>query len=316
MDTQPTRKRPLSDSSAPYHQHQNHHHEDQYHGQQEYHFSEEPLTQEDPIEKNPVDPPYPWTKPSLHNFLLKREIQSLPTPRFPYNSVPHISFHHPLLQVDLGPDDSGVDSNLGEWSEGDDDASMSSADSYHLFRQADTMWMYKEYSVEQCLRFMHDNHLRFMPNDTNQILCEFFEKLRKPKHVRNPNSNTVRNIMDKLQPLLQCTLYSFTVNPFIRARFREYPMYTLRACLGCQRDHIFQRVKEILLQANPSLHPACDENAPIFDDEDEHRSVAKLTKYLNGLLQKPISTKKDFQVHKWARKVLKEIELATPPLHP
>jgi hypothetical protein len=217
-------------------------------------------------------------EPKLFHYLHKREVQSFPKPVLPYNfDIDEID--HQLTTQDL-------------------------------LDKAFEMWLYNSFSATECFAFMHNHHLRLTTDQCNRLLLEFFETMRKPRHVLNPNTPTMQTIMAKLLPLIQCTIHPSTINPFQSKYstdgFTMYMHKTLRACLGCQSDHVFQRVKAILLEANPSLYPACDENAPIMDDEDRDRSARRFVAYLHQLIKNTTPTSN--QVQQWAKSTLAEIQ--------
>jgi hypothetical protein len=252
------------------------------------------MTSPDPTKNSSTRYPYDPNSTNILNYLHKREVQPFPTPVLPYNYV---------------LDNFNKDSD-------DDDDDDNDTVTKRLLDQAFEMWFDNAYSATQCFAFMQNHHLRLTTDQCNRLLLEFFETMRKPRHVLNPNTPTMQTIMAKILPLIQCTIHPFTINPFQTKyssfEFTKYIHKTLRACLGCQSDHIFQRVKAILLDANPLLHPACDENAPIMDDEDRDRSARRFVAYLHQLIQQntmPTSNpKRRLEVQQWAQSTLAEIQ--------
>ena len=182
--------------------------------------------------------------------------------------------------------------------------SMDFDEADELSSHAFSIWTDNTTPAAECTAFMADHHLKFSVERCNHILLEIFEWMSKPRNVSQPYTHKMKTVLGKIQPLIQSTIHNFNINPF-QKKYGRFLKYTLVSCLGSQSPQVFQKVKDILLQYNPNLAPACDDSAPIIDEEDKDTSLNLFQKYLHKIQKTHPSTSQTFH---WAQAVLQDLQ--------
>lgn len=171
-----------------------------------------------------------------------------------------------------------------------------------LKEEAYDIWLNTHVTFQQCTDFMDKHWLRFSLTLGNSILAEILHWMHKPKNVRYPNNPKMLNMVNKIPHLIKYTNHNSWIDPFTSGKYSEC---TLMSMIGLHAASIFSKIRDILLSFNPTLLPACDDNAPIFDREDKKRSLRKLLKYLRKVIRNPSSIPEQ---KRWAQNLLSKYE--------